>query len=185
MNIEDSNEEIFYNSSEDYELILKLKNAKKLCFEFNNLDVDREEDRKKIMKKLFKKIGKDFYIESIFWCDLGSEISVGDNFYMNHNCVILDIGGVEFGNNVFVGPNCGFYTSEHPIDSTKRNKGLEYAKKIKIGDNVWIGGNVTILSGVIIGDNVTIGAGSVVTKNIPSNVIAVGNPCKVLREISK
>ena len=97
--------------------------------------------------------------------------------------IILDPGKVEFGNNVFIGPNCGFYTPEHPLDAETRNKGLEYAKPIKVGNNVWFGGNVVVLGGVTIGDNAVIGAGSVVTKDIPSNVAAVGNPCKVIRVI--
>ena len=98
---------------------------------------------------------------------------------MNHNGVILDAAKVTFGDNVFIGPNCGFYTSGHPLDIELRNKGIEYAKPIKIGNNVWIGGNCVILPGITIGDNVTIGAGSIVTKDIPSNVVAYGNPCKV------
>lgn len=104
---------------------------------------------------------------------------------MNHNCVILDSGKTEFGDNVFIGPNCGFYSVEHPIAIKERNHGLEYGKPIKIGNSVWIGGNSTILSGIAIGDNVTIGAGSVVTKNIPSNVVALGNPCEVVKKIDK
>ena len=102
---------------------------------------------------------------------------------MNHNCVILDCAKVEFGDNVFVAPNCGFYTAGHPIDVELRNKRLEYAKPIKVGNNVWIGGNVVVLPGVTIGDNITIGAGSVVTKDIPSNSVAVGNPCRVIKSI--
>ena len=134
------------------------------------------------------------WIESNFQCDYGYNISVGENFYMNHNCVILDGGKVEFGDNVFIGPNCGFYTAGHPIDAKLRNKGLEYVKPIrnkgleyvkpiKVGNNVWFGGNVVVLPGVTIGDNVVIGAGSIVTKDIPSKVVAYGNPCKVIRKI--
>lgn len=102
---------------------------------------------------------------------------------MNHNCIILDGTKVEFGDNVFIAPNCGFYTAWHPLDYETRNKGLEYAKPIKVGNNVWIGGNVNVLPGVTIGDNVVIGAGSVVNKEIPSNSVAVGNSCKVIKEI--
>lgn len=102
---------------------------------------------------------------------------------MNHNCIILDVTKVEFGDNVFIAPNCGFYTAGHPLDYETRNKGLEYAKPIKVGNNVWIGGNVNVLPGVTIGDNVVIGAGSVVNKEIPSNSVAVENPCKVIKEI--
>ena len=112
---------------------------------------------------------------------MGYNISIGDNFYANHNCVILDEAEVTFGNQVFIGPNVGIYTAGHPIDVERRNKHLEFARPIKIGNNVWIGGNVCILPGVTIGDNVTIGAGSVVTKDIPSNVTAFGNPCKVYK----
>ena len=104
---------------------------------------------------------------------------------MNHNGVILDAAKVEFGDNVFIAPNCGFYTAGHPIDVEQRNKGLEYAKPIKVGDNVWIGGNVVVLPGVTIGNNCVIGAGSIVVKNIPDNSIAVGNPCKVIKQINK
>lgn len=102
---------------------------------------------------------------------------------MNHNCIILDGAKVEFGNNVFIAPNCSFYTAGHPLDYKTRNKGLEYAKPIKVGNNVWIGENVIVLPGVTIGDNVVIGAGSIVNKDILSNSAAVGNPCKVIKEI--
>ena len=110
-------------------------------------------------------------------------IEIGENFYSNHNLVILDPAKVKFGDNVFIGPNCGFYTAEHPLDAEERNKGLEYAKPIKVGNNVWFGGNVTVIAGVTIGDNVVIGAGSVVVKDIPSNTVAVGNPCKVIKNL--
>ena len=104
---------------------------------------------------------------------------------MNHNCTILDGAKVQFGDNVFVAPNCGFYTAGHPLDYEIRNKGLEYTKPIKVGNNAWIGGNVVVLPGVTIGDNVVIGAGSVVNKDIPSNSVAVGNPCNVIKKIQQ
>ena len=122
-------------------------------------------------------------IEPSFWCDYGYNIRIGKNFYANHNLILLDAGGITFGSDVFVGPNCGFYTSSHPLDYHIRNQGLEDAKPITVGSNVWFGGNVTVLPGVTIGDNVVIGAGSVVTHDIPSDSIAVGNPCRVIRTL--
>ena len=154
-----------------------------MCKEFNDRNVRNLEEKKSILEKLFQKRIDTVLIEPNFYCDYGFNIHLGKNFYSNHNLVILDANKVEFGNNVFIGPNCGFYTSSHPLDYKTRNKGLEYAKPIKVGNNVWFGGNVCVLPGVTIGDNVVIGAGSVVNKDIPSNVVAVGNPCKVVKEI--
>jgi len=170
-----------YNAGYDEALIRERNSAKKLCRKYNELNFSNEKKRKKIIKKLLGNTGKNFIIEPNFWCDYGYNISIGENFYMNHNCVILDCAEVKFGDNVFIAPNCGFYTAGHPIDAETRNKGLEYAKAIKVGNNVWIGGNVTVLPGVTIGNNVTIGAGSVVTKDIPDNVVAYGNPCRAIK----
>ena len=116
-------------------------------------------------------------------CDYGYNIHIGENFYANHGLLILDAARVEIGDNVYIAPNCNIYTASHPLNIEERNKGLEYAYPVKIGNNVWIGGNVTILPGVTIGDNTTIGAGSVVTKDIPANVVAYGNPCRVAKKI--
>ena len=162
-----------------YKLFLKI--TKK--HEYNNLKPSDIENKDRIIKSLFAKTGKQIIVEQNFWCDYGYNISVGENFYMNHNCIILDGAKVEFGDNVFIAPNCSFYTAGHPLDYETRNKGLEYAKPIKVGNNVWIGGNVVVLPGVTIGDNVVIGAGSIVTKDILSNVVAVGNPCRVVKEL--
>ena len=172
-----------YDANYDKELIKDRYKAKDVCFEYNNLKPSNIESRDKVIKKLFAKTGEQIIVEQNFWCDYGYNIFVGENFYMNHNCIILDGEKVEFGDNVFIAPNCGFYTAGHPLDYETRNKGLEYAKPIKVGNNVWIGGNVNVLPGVTIGDNVVIGAGSVVNKDIPSNSVAVGNPCKVIKEI--
>ena len=172
-----------YDGNYDKALEKERIKAKDLCFKYNNLEPSKGEERKKLIKEILDKTKEELLIESNFYCDYGYNISVGENFYMNHNCVILDGAKVEFGDNVFVGPNCGFYTAGHPIDYIQRNKGLEYAKPIKVGNNVWFGGNVVVLPGVTIGDNVVIGAGSVVTKDIPSNVIAHGSPCRVVKEI--
>ena len=171
-----------YNPNYDEELIQEMRKAKELCYKYNNINPLNLEERKEFIKKILGKTKENVLIESNFFCDYGYNISVGENFYANHNLVILDGAKVEFGDNVFIGPNCGFYTAGHPIDIKSRNEGIEYAKPIKVGNNVWFGGNVSVMPGVTIGDNVTIGAGSVVTKDIPSNCVAYGNPCKVKKE---
>ena len=172
-------EELYYSGVPELQNLLQ--KSKEMCLDYNNLRPKEIEKKKEILKKLFKKTGKEFYIESPFYCDYGFNTTIGEKFYANHNLVILDVCEVTFGDNVFIGPNVGIYTAAHPINVEIRNKGLEFGKKIKIGNNVWIGGSVCICPGVTIGDNVTIGAGSVVTKDIPSNVTAFGNPCKVYK----
>lgn len=157
--------------------------CKDLCFDFNNTKPSDTEKQKEIMHKILGNIKGDFFITAPFWCDYGYNIEIGENFYTNHNCVILDCGKVTFGDNVFIGPDCGFYTAGHPIDYKTRNTGLEYAKPITIGNNVWFGGGVKVMPGVTIGNNVVIGSGSIVTKDIPDNVVAAGNPCHVIRSI--
>ena len=171
-----------YNPMKDG-LLLEREKAKDLCYKFNNLPPNNSMKRTKLLSKILGKTGKNYWIEQPFQCDYGYNIEIGENFYSNHNLIILDPAKVTFGDNVFIGPNCGFYTPEHPIKAEDRNKLLEYAKPIKVGNNVWFGGSVTVLGGVTIGDNSVIGAGSVVTKDIPPNVVAVGNPCRVIRTI--
>ncbi len=174
-----------YDANYNKELLEKRLKAKALCKKYNELDIREFNSKKEIIEKLLQKKVNQFTIEPNFYCDYGFNITFGENFYSNHNLVILDANLVEFGDNVFIGPNCGFYTSGHPLDYKTRNKGLEYAKPIKVGNNVWIGGNVCVLPGVTIGDNCVIGAGSVVNKNIPKNSIAVGNPCKVIKRLEE
>ncbi len=130
-------------------------------------------------------MGKECFITPPFWCDYGYNIELGDYFYSNHNMIITDGAKVKFGDNVFVAPNCCFTTAEHALDPEQRKAGVEIAKPITIGNNVWMGAGSTILAGVTIGDNSVIGAGSVVTRDIPSGVIAVGVPCRVQREITE
>lgn len=172
-----------YNAGNSGELFSERIECKKRCQAYNNLPIENLEERKALLKKLLGSVQENYHIEPSFYCDYGYNISLGENFYSNHNLVILDPAKVTFGDNVFIGPNCGFYTAAHPLDTETRNKGLEWAYPITVGNNVWFGGNVAVMPGVTIGDNVVIGAGSVVTKDIPSNVVAVGNPCKVLKNI--
>jgi len=154
-----------------------------MCFELNSLPPKAAAEREKIIRRLFGKTGKTFSIVSPFFCDYGYNIETGENFFMNAECVVLDEARVVFGDNVFVAPQCGFYTAGHPLDVESRNKGLEYAKPITIGNNVWIGGRVCVMPGVTIGNNSVIGGGSVVVCDIPSGVLAVGNPCRVIRKL--
>lgn len=165
------------------EMSNELMKCKELCAEYNRLMPSQVNERHELITKLLGKTGKEFWIEQNFWCDYGSNIEIGENFYANHNLVILDGAKVSFGDNCFIAPNCGFYTAGHPIDYKVRNSGLEYALPITVGNNVWIGGNVCVMPGVTIGNDVVIGGGSVVTKDIPSGVVAAGNPCKVIRRI--
>ena len=150
----------------------------------NSTTEEQREYRIELFKKLFKKTGDNFWVEPPFRCDYGCNIQIGNNFYAIFDCIILDDGEVVIGDNVFLGPRVCIYTAGHPIDAEVRNTNLEYGKKIIIGDHVWVGGCTIINPGIVIGDNVVIGSGSVVTKDIPSNVVAAGNPCKVIRKIT-
>ncbi|MFC3748646.1 sugar O-acetyltransferase [Paenibacillus sp. GCM10012306] len=176
---------LLYDNNNDPLLIRERTYAKDLCHDYNQLRPSSIDERKAVIKQLVGKTGKNFHIEQPFWCDYGYNIELGDNFYANHNCVILDCAKVTFGDNVFIAPNCGFYTAGHPLDVEQRNQGLEYAYPITVGNNVWFGGNVVVLPGVTIGDNSVIGAGSVINRDIASGVIAAGNPCKVIRAITE
>lgn len=172
-----------YDANYDKELLAERERCKELCFRYNQLAPSQSAKRAEIIRKLFGKTRETFCIEPTFFCDYGYNIEIGENFFANHNCIILDGAKVTFGDNVFIAPSCGFYTAGHPLDAERRNKGLEYARPITIGNNVWIGAQVAVLPGVTIGDNCVIGAGSVVTKDIPAGVVAAGNPCKVLKTI--
>ena len=167
----------------DDELLKERQCAKELTFEFNALHPNELERQNKTIKKLFGETGKTFHVEPPFHCDYGYNIIIGENFYLNYNCIILDCAKVTIGNNVLIAPNVSIYTAGHPLHYELRNQDYEYAFPINIGNNVWIGGNVIINPGITIGDNSVIGSGSVVTKDIPSDVIAIGNPCRVLRKI--
>lgn len=160
------------------------QHAKILLFEFNTLPPVRTEQRERVLKKLLGNAGERFYFEPPFRCDYGYNISIGEDFYANYNLTILDCAPVTIGKNVMIAPNVSLFTAGHPVHHEPRNRQIEFALPIVIKDNVWIGGNTVVNPGVTIGENAVIGAGSVVTKDIPANVVAVGNPCKVLREIS-
>lgn len=160
------------------------KKCRRLTRLFNNTTEEQVEYRSELLKELFKSTGERLYIEPPFRCDYGCNISVGENFYANYDCIILDVCNVNIGNNVFFAPRVNIFTAGHPVDAEIRNEMLEFGKPVTIGNSVWVGGNTVINPGVTIGNNVVIGSGSVVTKDIPDNVIAVGNPCRVLREIT-
>ena len=153
--------------------------------EYNLIRPDDKKKMKEMIKNILGKTGEDVCVEQPFRCDYGKNIEVGNNFFANYNCVILDVAKVTIGKNVMFAPNVSIYTAGHPIHPESRNSGYEYGIPVTIGDNVWVGGSVVINPGVKIGNNVVIGSGSVVTKDIPDNVIAVGNPCRVLREINE
>lgn len=163
----------------------EIKKGKDLCYRFNALNPNDREEQTEILAELLGGMGKDVIFTPPFWCDYGYNITVGDTFYANHNLVITDGAAVTFGDNVFIAPNCCFTTAEHPTDPEQRKAGLEIAKPITVGNNVWIGAGSVVLAGVTIGDNAVIGAGSVVTRDIPSDVVAVGVPCRVMRKITE
>lgn len=181
---EKAREGLLYDANYDAELVGERLSCADRTFELNRLRPSQVKEREEILRGLLGRTGKTFSIVSPFFCDYGYNIEIGENFFMNMNCVILDGAKVTFGDNVFIAPGCGFYTAGHPLDVERRNAGLEYALPIRVGNNVWIGAQVCVLPGVTIGDNTVIGAGSVVTKNIPSGMLAAGNPCRVIREIT-
>lgn len=171
-----------YDASDD-ELVKDRLNTRKLLREYNSSEPEDMENRRRILKELLADTDSVPYIEPPFYCDYGSNIRLGHNVYMNFNCIVLDCNTVEIGDNTFFGPNVQVYTATHPVRAEERIKGPEMAFPIRIGNNVWVGGSSVILPGVTIGDNSTIAAGSVVTKSIPANVVAGGNPCRVIREL--
>ncbi|MDD5872205.1 MAG: sugar O-acetyltransferase [Clostridia bacterium] len=169
----------------DEDLFQRRVAAKKLFKAYNRTEDDDVELRKSIMKELFKKVGENVWIELDFRCEFGRNITIDDNVYINFGCVISDYADVFIGDNTLLRPNVGIYPVNHAIDAQERINGGCCAKPVHIGRNVWLGGDVKVLAGVTIGDNTIIGTGSIVKKDIPANVIAVGNPCKVLRQITE
>ena len=173
-----------YDANYDKEIVEVRTRCADLCYEFNNCRPSDLEKQQELLEQILGSMVGNPVITAPFYCDYGFNISVGKNFYTNHNVTILDGAKVSFGDNVFIAPNCVFSTAGHAIDSEQRTKGLEIALPITVGNNVWIGTNVSVLPGVTIGKDTIIGAGSVVNKDIPEGVIAAGNPCRVIRKIT-
>ncbi len=169
----------------DSELMEEVLEARAKAHEYNQVDPRDTEKLGRLILGILGGAGKNCTVCQPFHVDYGSNIFVGDNFFANYNCMILDVGRVDIGDNVMLAPNVAIYTAGHPVHPQARNSQYEYGIPVKIGSNVWVGGNSVILPGVTVGDNTVIGAGSVVTKDIPSGVIAAGNPCRVIREITQ
>ena len=174
---------LIYNDF-DEDLFNRRVEAKKLFRAYNKTEDEEVELRNELMQRLFKEVGKNVWIEPDFKCEFGKNIKIEDDVYINFGCVILDCAEVSIGAHTLLGPNVGLYAANHSTDAAERINGGCYGKPIHIGKNVWLGGDVKVVPGVTIGDNTIIGTGSIVTKDVPSNVIAAGNPCKVIRVIS-
>lgn len=168
----------------DKELKAERDRAEELCFRLNSTPPGDTEQREAIIRDLITDIKEGFYIKSPFVCEYGHYISIGRNFFANMNCKLMDGGKITFGDDVLVGPDCTFVTVEHAVDPQKRREGYQMFKPVTVGSNVWFGAGVTVCPGVTIGDNCVIGAGSVVTRDIPADCVAVGNPCRVIRKVT-
>ena len=174
-----------YDANFDPQIIAALDECKELCFDYNQMRPTDRAAQRAALRTIVGSMGEHATVQPPFWCDYGANVHLGENFYANHGLIILDGAPVTFGHDVYIAPNCVFSTAGHPFDTARRNEGLEYALPIIVGDNVWFGMGVLVCPGVTIGSDVVIGAGSVVTHDIPSGVVAVGNPCRVLREITE
>ncbi len=176
---------LWHDANFDPELLALRMKSDDLCFEFNQTRPSDIEKQNQILKELLGELGDGTTILSPLYADYGSRTKLGEGCFINHSAYFMDCGGITLGNHCFIGPSCGFYTSNHPLLASDRNIGYEIAKPIVLEDDVWLGGGVRILSGVRIGQGSVIGAGSVVTKDIPAGVLAYGVPCKVIRKITK
>ena len=174
---------LLYDAHMDEKIVQGRRKSQELNYDYNVLRPCQFEERDKMIRDNFRKVGKHCVIEQPFHGDFWERISVGDNFFANYNFVALAGNRIDIGDNVWIAPDCGLYAAGHPFDVELRMSGVEYAWPIRIGNNVWIGGGTKIMGGVSIGDNTVIAAGSIVTKSIPANVLAGGNPCRVIREI--
>lgn len=173
----------WYDANNDQELLACRVKAMDLCFELNQLKPSLEQSRMSVLKELLGYLPKGLVLLSPFVCDYGKNITFGKDVFVNVNSYFMDGAKITIGDNVYIGPACGFYTANHPLQYALRNTGLEQALPITIGNNVWLGGNVTVLPGVTIGEGCVIGAGSVVTKDIEPNSLAFGTPCRVIKKI--
>ncbi|OCN01194.1 maltose O-acetyltransferase [Clostridium sp. W14A] len=169
----------------DQALAREHRRAADLLYDFNHTRPSEAEKRIGLLRELFGSVGESFWVEPPFRCDYGGNISVGDHFYANYNCVFLDCAKITIGSHAFFAPGVSLYTAGHPVHREPRNRLVEYALPITIGDSVWLGGGVIVCPGVTVGDGAVVGAGSVVTHDIPANVVAAGNPCRVLRAITE
>lgn len=170
----------------DPELLAGRRRARRLTTVYNaltDMDEDTVRQRGLVLAELLGALGPGGFIEPPFRCDYGANIYIGRGFYANYDCIMLDVAEIRLGDGVLLGPRVGLYTAGHPLGPAERRGGLEYGRPITIGDNVWVGGDATVLPGVSIGDNTVVGAGSVVAKSLPAGVLAVGNPCRVVRVI--
>lgn len=173
----------WYDANYAQELLDARKKAQDLCFELNQIKPSMDEERRKVIHQLFGYYPQNVVLLSPFTCDYGTNIHIGKNVFININNYFMDGADITIGDHVFIGPFCGFYTANHPLDYKNRNKGLEKALPITIGNNVWIGANVSIMPGVVIEDGCVIAAGSVVTKNVQANTLVAGVPAHPIKEI--
>ena len=176
---------LWYDANFDQDLLKEREEAEALYFQFNQTSPKDAKKNEQLLKELLPNREENVDILPPFYTDYGYNCRIGEGTFINHNAYLMDGAPVTIGKHCFIGPNCGMYTANHPLNVEERNQGLELAQPITVGDNVWIGADVTILPGVTIGEGSVIGAKSLVNKDIPANVIAVGNPCRVVREITE
>lgn len=176
---------LWYDANFDQDLLKEREEAETLYFQFNQTSPKDAKKKEQLLKELLPNREENVNILPPFYTDYGYNCRIGEGTFINHNAYLMDGAPVTIGKHCFIGPNCGMYTANHPLNVEERNQGLELAQPITVGDNVWIGADVTILPGVTIGEGSVIGAKSLVNKDIPANVIAVGNPCRVVREITE
>jgi maltose O-acetyltransferase len=169
----------------DAKLAAERQSARRALKQLNTIEEDETEEMGRILKKLLPNAGEGLWLQPPFYCDYGYNIKTGEKVFFNFNCVVLDVMPVTIGSRTLFGPNVQIYTASHPLDYQERASGVEFAKPITIGEDVWVGGNAVICPGVTIGDRSIIGAGSVVTKSIPADVVAAGNPCKIIRHLER